>query len=137
MKLMRSPSMIHPTPIKTLLTTTFESLVTQLSALLAQGTRLLERFIKAVPLPATTMAFERALSRLLREVGRRIMAWSLHRLEPEADDEAPSRGMFEGRLYRRRRKHPHEVGTLFGPVTRWRRLSEPSGLSGQHIPPLE
>ena len=36
--------MMHPTPIKTLLTTTFESLVTQLSGLLAQGTRLLERF---------------------------------------------------------------------------------------------
>ena len=61
--------MIHPTPIKILLTTTFESLVTQLSGLLAQGTRLLERFIKAEPMPATTMAFERALSRLLRFMG--------------------------------------------------------------------
>jgi hypothetical protein len=129
--------MIHPTPIKTLLTTTFESLVTQLAGLLAQGTRLLERFIKAEPTPATTMAFERALSRLLREVGRRIMAWALNRLEPEADDEAPSRVVFEGRLYRRRRKHPHEVGTLFGPVTLWRRLYEPRGRRGHAIHPLE
>src|SRR5215467_607825 len=137
MKLMRSPSMMHPTPIKTLLTTTFESLVTQLSGLLAQGTRLLERFIKAELMPATTMAFERALSRLLREVGRRIMAWALNRLEPEADDEAPSRVVFEGRLYRRRRKHPHEVDTLFGPVTLWRRLYEPCGRRGHAIHPLE
>src|ERR671930_36834 len=137
MKPMRSSSMIHPTPIKTLLTTTFESLVTQLSGLLAQGTRLLERFIKAEPTPATTMAFERALSRLLREVGRRIMAWAFNRLEPEADDEAPSRVVFEGRLYRRRRKHPHEVGTLFGPVTLWRRLYEPRGRRGHAIHPLE
>jgi hypothetical protein len=129
--------MIHPTPIKTLLTTTFESLVTQLAGLLAQGTRLLERFIKAEPTPATTMAFERALSRLLREGGRRIMAWALNRLEPEADDEAPSRVVFEGRLYRRRRKHPHEVGTLFGPVTLWRRLYEPRGRRGHAIHPLE
>src|SRR5215475_7484324 len=136
MKLMRSPSMMHPTPIKTLLTTTFESLVTQLSGLLAQGTRLLERFIKAEPMPATTMAFERALSRLLREVGRRIMAWALNRLEPEADDEAPSRVVFEGRLYRRR-KHPHEVDTLFGPVTLWRRLYEPRERRGRSIHPLE
>src|SRR5215468_8917652 len=137
MKLMRSPSMMHPTPIKTLLTTTFEYLVTQLSGLLAQGPRLLERFIKAEPTPATTMAFERALSRLLREVGRRIMAWALNRLAPAADDEAPSRVMFEGRLYRRRRKHPHEVGTLFGPVTLWRRLYEPRGRRGHSIHPLE
>ena len=58
----------------------------QLSGLLAQGTRLLARFINAEPTPATTMACERALSRLLREVGRRSMAWALNRLEPEADD---------------------------------------------------
>jgi len=129
--------MIHHTPIKPLLTTTFKSLGMQLSGLLAQGTRLLARFINAEPTPATTMAFERALSRLLREVGRRIMAWALNRLEPAAGDEAPSRVMFEGRLYRRRRKHPHEVGTLFGPVTLWRRLYEPRGRRGHAIHPLE
>jgi len=95
---MWSPSMIHHTPIKPLLTTTFKSLGMQLSGLLAQGTRLLARFINAEPTPATTMAFERALSRLLRAVGRRIMAWALNRLAPAADDEAPSRVMFEGRL---------------------------------------
>ena len=114
--------MIHSMPIKTLLTTTFDSLVMQLSSLLARGTRLLERFVHAQPTPATTMAFERELSELLREVGRRIMAWTLNRLEPKADSEAPLRVSFEGRLYRRRRQHPHVVGTLFGPVTLWRRL---------------
>jgi hypothetical protein len=117
--------MIHPTPTKTLLTTTFASLVMELSGLLARGTRLLERFINAEPMPETTMAFERELSDLLREVGRRIMTWTLNRLEPEADNEAPPRVSFEGRLYRRRRKHPHVVGSLFGPVTLWRRLYEP------------
>ena len=70
--------MIHPTPIKTLLTTTFDSLVMQLSSLLARGTRLLERFVCAEPTPEATMAFERELSDLLREVGRRIMAWTLN-----------------------------------------------------------
>ena len=54
--------MIHPTPTQTLLTTTFESLVMQLSSLLARGTRLLERFAHAEPTPETTMAFERELS---------------------------------------------------------------------------
>ncbi len=129
--------MIHPTPTKTLLTTTFESLVMQLSSLLARGTRLLERFVHAEPTPETTMAFERELSDLLREVGRRIMAWSLNRLEPNADNEAPLRVSFEGRLYRRRRQHPHVVGTLFGPVTLWRRLYEPLGYRGRSIHPLE
>src|SRR5262249_42064866 len=132
-----APSMIHPTPTKTLLTTTFASLVMELSGLLARGTRLLDRFVHAAPTPATTMAFERDLSALLREVGRRIMTWTLNRLEPEADSEAPSRVSFEGRLYRRRRKHPHVVGTLFGPVTLWRRLYEPRGHRGRSIQPLE
>ena len=129
--------MIHPTPTKTLLTTTFASLVMELSGSLARGTRLLDRFVKAEPTPATTLAFERELSDLLHEVGRRIMAWALNRLEPAADDEAPCRVVFEGRLYRRRRKHPHVVGTLFGPVTLWRRLHEPCGHRGRSIHPLE
>jgi hypothetical protein len=129
--------MIHPTPTKTLLTTTFESLVIQLSSLLARGTRLLERFVHAEPTPEATMAFERELSDLLREVGRRIMAWTLNRLEPDADNEAPLRVSFEGRLYRRRRQHPHVVGTFFGPVTLWRRLYEPLGYRGRSIHPLE
>jgi hypothetical protein len=103
--------MIHPTPIQTLLTTTFESLVMQLSGLLARGTRLLERFVHAESTPEITMAFERELSDLLREVRRRIMAWTLNRLEPDADTEAQSQVSFEGRLYRRRRKHPHVVGS--------------------------
>src|SRR4029077_11731287 len=61
----RSPSMIHPTPPRTLLTTTFEHLVMKLSGFLAQGTRLLDRFVPTEPTPETTMAFERELSDLL------------------------------------------------------------------------
>ena len=114
--------MIHTTPTKTLLTTTFAPLVVQLSSSLARGTRLIDQFVHAEPTPATTMAFERELNALLREVGRRIMAWTLNRLEPEADEEAPSRMVFAGRLYRRRRQHPRSVGTLFGPVRLRRRL---------------
>jgi hypothetical protein len=60
----RSPFMIHPTPIQTLLTTTFESLAMQLSGLLARGARLLERFVHAESTPEITMAFERELSDL-------------------------------------------------------------------------
>ncbi len=129
--------MIHSTPTKTLLTTTFEPLVMQLSGSLARGTRLIDHCVHAEPTPETTMAFERELSALLREMGRRMMAWTLNRLEPEADDEAPSRVAFEGRLSRRRRTHPHAVATLFGPVTLWRRLYEPLGRRGRSMHPLE
>jgi hypothetical protein len=129
--------MIHPTPTKVLLTTTFDPLVRQLSGSLARGVRLLEQFLHDEPTPTTTMIFERELSALLREVGRRIMTWTLNRLEPKADREAPSRVSFEGHLYRRRRQHPHVVGTLFGPVTLWRRLYEPRGHRGRSIHPLE
>jgi hypothetical protein len=129
--------MTHLTPTKILLTTTLASLVMQLSGSLARGTRLIDHFVHAEPTPETTMAFERELSALLREVGRRIMAWTLNCLEPEADDEVPSRVEFEGRLYRRRRKHPHAVATLFGPVTLRRRLYEPLGRRGCSIHPLE
>lgn len=129
--------MSHPTPTKTLLTTTFDSLVRQLSGSLARGTQLIDQFVQAEPTPQSTMAFELELSALLREVGRRIMAWTLNRLEPATDAEAPSRVEFEGRLYRRRRKHPHLVATLFGSVTLRRRLYEPLGRRGHSIHPLE
>lgn len=129
--------MIHHTPTKVLLTTTLQPFVCQLSGALARGTRLIDQFVEAEPTPQTTMVFERELSALLREVGRRMMAWTLHRLEPEDDTEAPSRLEVEGRLYRRRRKHPHAVATLFGPVTLWRRLYEPLGRRGRSIHPLE
>lgn len=129
--------MIHPMPTQVLLTTTFESLVKQLSGSLARGVRLIDQFIHETPTPQTMMAFESELSALLREVGRRIMAWTLNRLEPEADDDAPAHVEFEGRHYRRRRQHPHAIGTLFGPVTLWRRLYEPLGPGGHSIHPLE
>jgi hypothetical protein len=82
--------MTHPTPTKVLLTTTFEPLVMQLSGSLARGVRLIDQFVQQEPTPEETMAFELELSDLLREVGRRIMAWALNRLEPANDDEARS-----------------------------------------------
>jgi hypothetical protein len=99
--------------------------VIQLSGSLARGVRLIDQFVQDEPTPEKMMTFEHELSVLLREVGRRIMAWTLNQMEPANDDEAPSRVQFEGRLYRRRRQHPRSVATLFGPVTLWRRLYEP------------
>ncbi|MFQ5758002.1 MAG: hypothetical protein ACE5H7_18165 [Acidiferrobacterales bacterium] len=129
--------MVHSTPTKVLLTTTFEPLVMQLAGSLARGVRLIDQFLQDEPTPQNMMTFEHELSELLREVGRRIMAWTLNRLEPENDHEAPSQVQFACRLYRRRRQHPRSVATLFGPVTLWRRLYEPLGRRGSSIHPLE
>jgi len=89
--------MVHTTPTKVLLTTTLRPLVVQLSGALAQGARLLDPFLHTEPTPQKMAAFEREISALLREVGRRMMARVLHHLEPENIAEAPSRVQFEGR----------------------------------------
>lgn len=128
--------MVHPTPIKVLLTPTLRPLVGHLSGALAQGVRLLEQFLHNEPTPQKRAAFERELSTLLREVGRRILAWSLHPLEPENAAEAPSRVRFEGRRYRRRGKQRHAWATLFGPVAVWRRLYASLEQGVRAIPPL-
>jgi hypothetical protein len=61
--------MVHPTPIKVLLTTTLRPLVGQLSGSLAHGVRLLDQFLHNEPTPQKMAEFERKRSTLLREVG--------------------------------------------------------------------
>ena len=109
----------------------------QLSGSLAHGVKLLERFLQDEPTPQKMLTFERDLSILLREGGRRIMAWVLHRLEPEVSAEAPALLRLEGRLSRRRRKHRRSVATLFGTVVVWRRLYEPRERGVRAMHPLE
>lgn len=117
--------MVHTTPTKVLLTTPLRPLVVQLSGALAQGVRLLDQGLHEEPTPQKMAQFEGELSALLREVGRRIMAWVLNHVEPEHTAEAPSRLQFEGRVYRRRAQQRRAVATLFGTVDVWRRLYEP------------
>jgi hypothetical protein len=129
--------MVHTTPTKVLLTTTLRPLVVQLSGPLAQGVRLLDQFLHDELTPRAMAEFERKLRALLREVGRRIMAWVLNHLEPESDAEAPTRLQFQGHLFRRRGKSRSTVATLFGPVQVWRRLYEPLQGRGHAMHPLE
>jgi hypothetical protein len=128
---------VHTTPTKVLLTTTLQPLVGQLSGSLAHGVRLLDQFLHDEPTPQKMAEFAWELNGLLREVGRRIMAWVLNHLEPKNDAEAPSRVQFEGRPYRRRRKHRSSWATLFGTVEVWRRLYEPLERGVRSIHPLE
>jgi len=133
----RSPLYGPPTPIKVLLTTTLQPLTMELSGSLAHGARLVEQFLEHEPSPEKMMRFECELGALLREVGRRIVAWVLNRLEPERDDAAPSVVSLEDRLYRRRRKYRGSISTVFGTVEVWRRLYAPLRRGVGSIHPLE
>jgi hypothetical protein len=129
--------MLHPTPTKVLLATTLQPLVGQLSGSLAHGAKLIAQFLDQEPTPQQMATFEWELHTLLREVGRRIMAWVLNHIEPESAEEAPSRLWLKGQAYRRRRKHRTQLATLFGPVVVWRRLYEPLTPGRRSIHPLE
>ena len=129
--------MIHLTPTKRLLATTYHPLARQLSGSLAQGVRLIDQFLHEDPTPTKVAEFEQNLRDLLREAGRRILAWVFNRLEPERDEDAPSRVQFAGHLYRRRRRHRRVIATLFGPVELWRRLYEPLERGRRSMHPLD
>jgi hypothetical protein len=129
--------MAHPTPTKDLLTTTLQPLAMELSGSLAHGARLVAQFLEQEPSPEKMMRFERELGALLCEVGRRILAWVLNRLEPERDEEAPSELWFEDRPYRRRHQYRGSIATVFGTVEMWRRLYEPRVRGVRSIHPLE
>ena len=69
-------------------------------------------------------------------MGRRIMVWVLHHVEPENPVAAPSRVHFEGRLYRRRAPRRGPVATLLGTVDVGRRLDERLERGILAMPPL-
>jgi hypothetical protein len=129
--------MLHTTPTKVLLTTTLHPLVVQLSGSLAHGARLIDQFLHQEPTPQKMATFEQELRTLLREVGRRIMAWVLNHIESPRPEEMPSRLECQDRTYRRRRKHRTSIATLFGTVEVWRRLYEPLLAGSRSIHPLE
>src|SRR5918911_586464 len=129
--------MLHPTPTKVLLATTLQPLVVQLSGSLAHWDQLVAQFLDQEPTPQTMATFERELRALLQAVGRRIVAWVLHHLDPECPEDAAPRLWWKGQAYRRRRKHRTTIATLFGPVVVWRRLYEPLTPGRRALHPLE
>ena len=88
--------MLHTTPTKARLATTLRPLVVPLSSSLAHGTRLIDHLLHQEPTPQKMAPFERELRTLLQEVGRRMMAWVLHHMEPERPEERPARLWLQG-----------------------------------------
>ncbi|AWM37650.1 hypothetical protein [Gemmata obscuriglobus] len=77
--------------------------------------------------PAAVFDWENQLARDRRELGRDVIAWGYNRLEGGAPDARPAHVQLEGTQYRLvRAKTRQEVGTLFGPIARWRHLYRPA-----------
>jgi hypothetical protein len=91
--------------------------------------------------PAATAALETDLHRLLREIGRVILQWTLNHLEADDPRQAPAEVGFEHGLYRRRPASPRRGGiaTRFGVITLARLRYEPcdAGIGLPCIFPLE
>jgi hypothetical protein len=86
-------------------------LVAHLTAL----TTRVEAFLAGEPTPLATFTLERDLATRLRDIGRTILEYTYNVAEP-AVEACPARVRFSGETYRRRRKTPNSLGTVFGPV---------------------
>jgi len=98
------------------------SLLWQLWPVTLRIARLVAGFRASTPDPNRTARFEEELQRLLHEIGRRIVEWTLNRLEPPSPDEMPPVVYWQGDAYRPKRLSPmRNLNCLFGPirVRRW------------------
>ena len=97
--------------------------------------RLVANFRSGTPSPERMAAFEEQLNRLLCEMGRRIMEWTLNRLEPKSRHEMPAVLFWQRDAYRPKRLSVlRNLNCLFGPIRVGRWLYEP--LDGLRLPSL-
>ena len=116
-------------------------LTAELLAPIRQAGQCIVAFRRGPITPATSGAFEKNLHRLLQEIGRIVMQWTLNHLEADDSRQAPAEVGFDGSIYRRRPASPRRGGiaTLFGIITLWRLRYEPcdAGIGLACIFPLE
>lgn len=77
------------------------------------------------------------LARTLWDVGRRLLQVAYNRLEPQDLQSLPAQLERNGLLYRRNRRNPRTVFSLFGPVRLWRVLYQALEVGTAGIFPLE
>jgi hypothetical protein len=68
------------------------------------------------PTPEATYEFEREVEANLRAMGRGTLEFTYNAAEPQEADELPPRVQLGRRQFRRNRKTPNEIATLFGPI---------------------
>lgn len=104
----------------------------RLAPLIQQIGPVIQQFLAEEPSPQRACAFEQAVQKLLRQVGREIVAWVYNRLEDLEPQPLPAQLWWEGDCYRlRTRTANRSVATLFGTIVLWRFRYEPleSGLA--------
>jgi hypothetical protein len=100
--------------------------------------RLVACFRRRSASPEAMFQFETDLEGLLREIGRRIVEWTVNHLEPEDRCEMPIHLTWEGEYYRRRSKSPlRNLNCLFGPIALKRFCYQPLQTCGRCLFPLE
>jgi hypothetical protein len=116
-------------------------LTAELLAPICQAGQCIVAFGRGPITPVTTDAFEKDLHRLLREIGRIILQWTLNHLQVDDPSHAPAEVGFDGTIYRRRPASPRRGGiaTLFGVIALWRLRYEPcdAGIGLACVFPLE
>jgi hypothetical protein len=88
------------------------------------------------PTPAATFAFEHRVADLLRQTGRDLIEHVYNHAEPPPE-ECPARVRVGRETYRRHKKTPNTLGTLFGPVVLRRTVYECLELGEPCVWPLE
>lgn len=113
-------------------------LLAELGPVLLSIARLTRCFRRGDISPATMFQFETELQRHLRELGRRIVQWTVNGLEPEQRCEMPRQFRWDGEYYRRRNKSPlRNLNSLFGPLVLRRYCYQPLETCGKCLFPLE
>jgi hypothetical protein len=113
-------------------------LLIELWPVLLSMARLTSGFRRGELTPRTTFQFETALREKLRELGRRIVQWTVNRLEPEERQDMPGQFLWEGEYYRRGSKSPlRNLNCLFGPVLLRRYLYQPLETCGRCLFPRQ
>lgn len=91
-----------------------------------QMARLVKDFRSGPVSPQTTFDFENHLQRLLCEMGRRIVQWTLNSLESGVPRDLPPVLLYEEDAYRRKRLSPtRNLNCLFGKIRLCRWLYDP------------
>lgn len=124
--------------LTTLVNLTSFDLLVQLWPIVLRMARLVGRFREARLSAEAMFEFESGLQQLLREMGRRIVQWTVNHLEPEDRHEMPSQVIWEGEYYRLRVRSPlRNLNCLFGPIALRRFCYQPLEACGRCLFPLE
>jgi hypothetical protein len=131
----------HSTLLECLLATPFIQELLPVFEILLPTLRQLAAVLVAVRrgalTPQATWQLENDLQALLREVGRSLLQWLFQQAEPADPAQNPGRLFWEGEVYRRRNRHPHQIASVFGSLAPRRFLYEPLERGGRSIHPLE